>query len=480
MNVTFEKSDALNGTISVSITSSDYLPSYEKKIKDYQKNANIPGFRAGHAPKSMIEKMYGNGILLEEVNGVAGKALYDYLETNKIEILGQPIISDDTAIETFTNQSDYTFKFEIGLAPEFELNISSADVFPKYSVLIDQKMVDDELDRMRKRFGSLNVVESAEVGDLVYASFTELDENGEILEGGINKENVPFSIEVITNEELKNQLVGIKNGAEMTVDMFSLFNNNETEISYAFGIQAMGVKDLNPNFKIVVSEIKRTELAEFNQEFFDKVYGPDVVKSEEELSAKIRTELFAYFESQSDHLIEHELFDTLVAKHNIELPEAFLKRWLMQNHKDKFTNENLEEAFKPEASYLRSHLLEEKILKTAEIKIDEQDIKAAAIEQTMQMFGSYNMGNISAELMDSLIEPQLKKDEYRGRMINIAARKKVNQYIKNTVSFDLKEVGVEEFYKVVAEHNQHHHHNHDHSEGHDHHDHENEGETATA
>ncbi len=458
MNVTFEKKDALNGTISVGISTEDYLPSYEKKLKDYGKKANIPGFRAGHAPKGMIEKMVGNSLLLEEINALASKGLFDYIEENKLAILGQPILTEDTKIDALTKDANYTFNFDLGLSPEIELNISKADVYTKYAPVTSDEMIAEEIERMKKRFANLVDADVSEVNDMIYVTLSELGENGEILEGGVHAENVPVAINTIKLDELKNSLVGLTKGTFVDLNVFALFNNDEVEMSHALGIQKQTVSDLNTTFKLTVGEIKRTGSSDMNQEFFDKIYGPGVVSSEDELKEKIREELNAYFNQQAQHLLEHELFDSLVAKHNISLPDDFLKRWLMERHADKFTADNLEEAYKPEANYLKNHILEEKILTSNDLKVNDEDIKQAAINHTKQMFGAYGGAQgLSDEILMSIVEPQLQKEDFRSRMINVAVRLKVNEWLLNTITIENKEISADEFTKVMQAHNQQHH-----------------------
>ncbi len=460
MNVTFDKKDELNASISVSIEPNDFTASYEKKLKDYGKKANIPGFRAGQAPKGVIEKMVGQSILLEEVNGLASKGLFDYIEENKLHVLGQPVMSEDTKIDELSKTASYTFSFDIGLAPEFELNISSADSYPFYTVNVTDEMVNDELNRLRKQMGVLTDVEEVGENDMVYVQLNELLDSGEVLEGGVNAPSVPLAINTIKDEVLNAQIRGLKKGETIKVNIFTLFNHDEMEMSHALGVQKQGVPDLGKEFNLTLNEIKRTTESEMNQEFFDKIYGKDQITTEEELRTKLSAEIKGYFDQQANHLLEHELFDSLVAKHNISLPDATLKRWLIDRHADKFNADNIEEGYIPEANYLRNHLLEEKILVSNDLKIDEEEIRNAAKAYTMQMFGGYNMGNLSDDILNSIIEPQMQKEEFRSRMINVAARNKVNDYLLNTITKDIKEVSVEEFNAIIAEHNGKHHHNH--------------------
>jgi len=461
MNVTFEKKDDLNGTISVKISTEDYLANYDKRLRDYSKKANIPGFRAGHAPKSMIEKMVGNNLLLEEINTLASKGLFDYIEENKLNVLGQPVMNDDTKIDELNKTAEYTFSFDIGLSPEIELNISAADTFTKYTVEVTPEMIDDEVERMTKRFGNLTDVNVVGENDMVYVGLTELLESGEALEGGVDAESVPIAVNTITNEEIKAKVLAAKKGDTFTVNIFGLFNNDEGEMSHALGVQKQTIGDLSPDFKLELKEIKHTEKAELNQELFDKLYGENTITSEEELREKLKAEILGYFDQQAQHLLEHELFDHLVDKHNITLPDAFLKRWLIDRHADKFNQDNIEEGYVPEANYLKNHILEEKILLSAGIKIDEADIKDAAFAYTKNMFGAYGNQGISDEVMMSIVEPQLKKEDFRSRMINVAARTKVNEYILNTVTIETKAVPTDEFNQIISQHNNKHHHSHE-------------------
>ena len=361
-----------------------------------------------------------------------------------------------------TKTADYTFKFDIGLSPEIELNISSADKYEKYSILITDKMLDEEIERMMKRFSQLTDVETVGENDMIYVGLTELNEDGSELDGGVHPESVPVAINTIKNEDLSKQLMGLEKGAELTVNIFSLFNNDEQEMSHALGIQKPGIADLSPHFKLILKEIKHTENSELNQEFFDKLYGKDVITSEVELRTKISEELKTYFDQQAQHLMEHELFDSLVAKHNIMLPDAFLKRWLIDRHTDKFNASNIDKAYIPEANYLKNHILEEKIMLANDIKVDETEIKEAAMGHTKSMFGSYGNQGISDELLWSIVEPQLKKEDFRSRMINVAVRQKVNAYLMDTITVEPKDISAEDFFKIMETHN---HKHHDHEQG---------------
>jgi len=460
MNVTIEQKDALNATILVNITPNDYKAELDQKLKSYQKKSNIPGFRPGAAPKSMIEKMFGTSLLLEAVNSSASKGLFDFIEENKLNILGQPVLTHDSKIDELTKSADYIFKFDIGLAPVFELAVSDKDIFTRYDVTITDAMIDDELERMQRRFGTLTEEETVTESDIIYTKMSELDDEGNSIEGGVNNDSVPILISSTKNEAIKNELLGASKGKELDVNVFDLFDNSDTEISHALGINKLTVGDISKNFKLVINEIKRNGLAEIDKELFDKAYTDGSVHSVEELKERVKTELQGYFSGQSDHLFEHELTDSLVAKQNIQLPDAFLKRWLIDRHADKFTTENVDENYENEAKYLRNHLFEEKVLSSAGVKVEEADIKAAAIIHTRSMFGAYGNSGFDDEMLESIVGPSLQKDDYRSKMINLAVSQKVREILKSRVGIALQEVTSEEFFKIVSEHNnQHHNHN---------------------
>lgn len=457
MNVTIDQKDALNATIAVNISTADYAPELDQKLKAYQKKSNIPGFRPGAAPKSMIEKMFGTSMLLEAVNSAASKGLFDYIESQKLNILGQPVLTDDSKIDQLTKTADYTFKFDIGLAPQFELDVSDKDVFTKYEVEITEAMLADEMDRMQRRFGVLTEEETVADNDIIYTTMSELDENGDVIEGGVSNPSVPVLISSIKNEAIKNEFLGASQGKETDVNIFDLFDNSESEISHALGINKLTVGDISKNFKVVINEIKRNALAEVNKELFDKAYTDGSVNSVEELKAKLTSELQAYFAGQADHLFEHELTDSLVAKQNITLPDAFLKRWLIDRHADKFNTENVDQNYENEAKYLKNHLFEEKVLSTAGVKVEEADIKAAALNYTRSMFGAYANSGLNDEMLESIVGPSLQKDDYRSKMINLAVSQKVREVLKSKVKVNTQMVSSEEFFKIVSAHNEAHH-----------------------
>lgn len=457
MEVKFNKIDDLNATLVVALSKDDYKESVEKELKKHQKQVAIKGFRAGAAPMGMINKIYGKSILVDEINRIASNALYDYLKTNEIDIIAQPLQSESVESDVdIDNKEDFTFAFDLGLAPKFEFNLSAKDKMERYVIRVDDSEVDKEIETLRTRYGNMENVESSEEKDIVYASLTELNENGEPLEGGINNKMTSFTSELITDKKVKKQLTGLKKDQELTVNINKMFNDNEAVIASSLGIAKEAVKDLNADFKLVVTEVSRRLPAELNQELFDKVLGADVVTDEASFRTKIKENLEAYYQGESDHHVEHMLSHLLNDKHEVPLPDAFLKRWLLSSKEEQYTAENIEERYVSESKVLKEVLIREKAAAHFNIKIEKEDIEQASLGYTLSLFRNYGLQNPEFEFVKKFSDDSLKKREYIEQMNDLALRRKVYNEIKNMISFKDKDVTIEEFYKAIEEHNHEH------------------------
>lgn len=471
MDVKFAPTDDLNATITVTLTPDDYKPAVDNELKKLQRQVSVPGFRPGKAPMGLVKKSYGRSVLVDEVNRLASNELFGYLRENNIEFLGQPLMSDTAESKiNFETEEDFVFSFDLGLAPQFEVNITNEDVITSYKIVIDDKMIDEEVNSIKKRFADATDVEEAAENDVIYADVTELGEDGQPLEGGVANQRVSLTADLIKNDDLKKQLVGIKKGATITVDIFALFNDNQTVISNSLNIPKEGVNDLNKDFSLTVAEIKHYVDAEINQELFDKIFGKDAVTTEEEFRTKLRENLENYYANESNHHLEHEISHLLGDKHTFELPDSFLKRWLLDTQNQGYTADNIDSKYEQEKAGLRFTLVRERLQKDHNLQVTNQEIEDASLGYTYNLFAQYGMANPDIATVKAFSDEQLKKDDYRNRMADIALNRAVILAIKDIVTIEEKEVTVEEFYKIINEHN-HAHHNHDH-DGHDHdHDH---------
>lgn len=459
MEVALEKKDALHAVLKINISKSDYAPRVEAELKKTQKKVNMPGFRPGNAPMGMVKKMYGKGIFVDEVNKMASDSLFSYLDENKIEYLAQPIMSDSPEQKVdFDVEDDFTFIFEIGLAPEVNLNLSDKDKIIRYKINVGDAELDKEIETIQRRYAKQEEAETAEEKDIVYLNATELSEDGTPLEGGLSDKNISTTPELVKDDKLQKQLLGLKKGDTFTADIFKLFNDNETVISSSLGIQKEGVADLNREFSFTVTEIKRFIPAEVNQELFDQVFGPERATDLESFKQLLKEDLERYYASEAENMFEHELDHLIYDNHTFDLPESFLKRWLIENNKDEFSHDNVDEKYQAEARQLRYVLIRNKVLADNDIKISAEDVENMSMAYSAQMLRQYGLPNADEALVRQIAENNKKEKGYMNRITDMVAQRKFIEVAKTKVNAVEKEVSAEEFYAIIKEHN--HVHNH--------------------
>ena len=358
MNVTFKKLDDLNAIISIEVKNEDYQDNLNKQFKDYRKKAKIPGFRPGTVPLGMVKQMIGKSVLFEEVNRLTSKQLYEYLQENKIDILGQPMTSDTQESETdFENYGDFTFHFDLGLAPVFDLQISPKDKLTRYEIELDGKEVETEIKNLRRQNGKLENIDKSETeNDSIVLLMTETNSKGEHKDGGVFEQEVTVLPEVVKRKKVRKQLLDVSVNDEIKLNVFDLFNDNEMVISHSLGIEKEAVGSLSKNFKGKVKEIKRVTPAELNQEFYDLVMGPGTVTNEEEFNKKIEENLGSYYVAESEKQLEAEINKVLEKNHKLTLPDDFLKRWLQGTKPDTYNKDNVDELYANTLSNLYSLL----------------------------------------------------------------------------------------------------------------------------
>jgi trigger factor len=459
MELNFNKIDNLNATLVVTIEKADYAPSVEKELKKQQKQAVIKGFRPGTAPIGMIKSMYGKSVLAEEINRLASNGLYDYLKEQNIDIIAQPLPSETIESDIDIEKGEtFVFAFDLGLAPIFDFNISNKDTLDKYVITVDESEVDKEIENLGKRYGKLETVEVSEEKDVIYATATELNESNTSFEGGVNDKEISFTADLITDEALKKELTGVQAGTVLNLNIYSLFNENHTVIASTLGIAKEAVADLNPTFKISITEIKRQIPAEINQELFDQVMGEGVVTDIDTFRSKIKENLESYYKNESDQQIEHMISHLLEEKHEVPLPDAFLKRWLLNTKEEQYSADNIDERYENESKVLKEILIREKAAAQYELKVEQQDIEDASLGYTLSLFRNYGMQNPDFEFVKKFSDDSLKKRDYIEQMNDIAIRRKVYNQVKEIISYNEKPVSIEEFYKLIETHNHEHQH----------------------
>jgi len=447
MDVLQNNIDDLNAVLTIKIANADYQKNYDDSIKNYRKNINMPGFRQGQVPKAVVKKKYGASILAEEVDKLLNQALQDHIKNNDLNILGNPLPKEDSEKDIdWKNPSDMEFSFDIGLAPEFDVKLSAKNKFTFNTVKIDKELVDKQVNDFAKRYGKLSPVDKSEASDMIWATFTELDENDAKVEGGFTHSS-SVAVEFLEDAEAKKKMIGLKSGDSMILDPKTI-SRGDADMAAMLGIAKDKATEMTNNVELVVTEVKRMEPAEVTQELIDKVYGEGVVDGEEAMREKIKGELTQMFAVDSDRLFKRDFADTLIEKLDLKLPEEFLKRWIISSNKEKeVTMEQVEAEFDQYKQSLKWQLIENKIIKQSEIKVEFDEV----VEHTKGLLASqYAQYGMMVPVDEELTENAKKVLENRDEATKLYDQlfdAKVISYLKETVKLDTKEISYDDFVK---------------------------------
>lgn len=448
MNVSHNSIDKLNAVISIEIEKADYAERVKKSLRAYGERANIPGFRRGHVPYGMLVKMFGKSVKAEEINRLVSESLYNYINDNKLNILGEPMTAEDQTID-LDAEENFTFKFDIAVAPEINVTVDKNIKVPFYNIAVSDEMVAKQDEMFRQRQGKQITVDAVtEERDLVKGSMVEL-ENGAAKEGGIVVESTILSPAYIKDE--KEKFNGVKVGDKVVFNPAAACQDSVGELASMLNIDREAAADVKSDFEMTVTEITHLQLAEHDQEFFDGIFGKDNVKSEEDYTAKVREMIAAQLAPESDYRFGIDARKAIeAAVGEIELPAEFLKRWLVATN-EKYTDENIAEEYGKMEADLKWHLIKEHIAKAFEVKVADEDLKALAMSVTRQQFAQYGMTNVPDELLENYSQEMLKSKESRAQLIDRATEAKIQNAIKNAVTLEEKEVSTEEFGKLFQE-----------------------------
>jgi trigger factor len=453
MNIQFEAPDKVNGLMTITLETADYQPEVEKTLKDYRKRASIPGFRPGQAPMGMIKRQYAAAIKVDVVNKLLGEKLTAYIHDNKIQMLGEPLASEQQEPLDFEGDGPLTFKFDIALAPEFEAKLSGKDKVDYYTITVDDKLIDQQVEMYQSRGGRYEKVEQydAEQRDMLKGDLRELDADGNVKEGGIEVADAVLMPQYMKVDDQKKLFDACKLGDVITWNPRKAYPESDVEVSSLLKIEKDQVAEHTGDFTYQVTEISRFVKAEVNQELFDQVFGAGNVKDEKEFRQKISDQIAQQFKSDSDYKF---LLD--VRKHmekkvgKLEFPEAILKRVMLQNNKDKgadFVEKNFEGSIKE----LEWHLIKEQLVADNGIKIEDGDLKAVAKEAARAQFAQYGMSNVPEEYLDNYADEMLKKRENVDGIVDRAVDVKLTAALKEVVKLNEKTISLEDFQKLLQE-----------------------------
>ena len=453
MNIQFEAPDKVNGLMTITLETADYQPEVEKTLKDYRKRANIPGFRPGQAPMGMIKRQFGTSVKVDAVNKLLGEKLYGYVQENKIKMLGEPLPSDKQEQLDFESDAPLTFKFDIAVAPEFEAKLSGKDKIAFYNIKVDDKLIDQQVEMYQSRAGHYEKVEQydAEERDMLKGDLRELDEKGNVKEGGITVSDAVLMPQYIKVDKQKKLFDGAKLGDIITWNPRKAYPESDVEVSSLLKIQKDEVKDHEGDFTFQLTEVSRFVKAEINQELFDQTFGKDAVKDEKEFRQKIADQISAQFKSDSDYKFLLDVRAHMEKKvGKLEFPEAILKRVMLNNNKDK-GEEFVEKNFEASIKELGWHLIKEQLVAAQNIKVEEDDLKNVAKEAARAQFAQYGMSNVPDEYLDNYAQEMLKKRENVDGLVDRAVDVKLTAALKEVVKLDEKDITLEDFQKLLQE-----------------------------
>lgn len=449
MNVVREDIDALNAILKVQVKPEDYQDKVKETLKNHRKKVNLPGFRPGMVPMGLIQKQYGSSVLAEELNRVVNASLQSYLSENKVEILGNPIPKQDHEVEgDFKNPSEFTFAYEIGLAPTVDVKLSSKSKYDYLKVKVDDTLVDKQIEDLRRRYGKLTTSDKVADSDLVMAQFVELNDDDSIKEGGILHSST-VSMEFISNDKVKKDLKGKEVGYKTIVNPTDVSRGGK-DTAAMLGVKEEELEGLSDKFQLMITEIKGMELAELNEELFDKLFGPGAVKNEKDMRERVVSDLAGMFINDSDRLLTQSIYKDLLEKTKVELPDAFLKRWIKISNEKDVTVEQIEADYENYSKSLKWQLIQGNIFKANDIKLEDEEV----IEYTKGLLASnyaqYGMpAPEDAELTKSAMEV-LQNREEANRVYEMLAERKLTHYFKETVSLKDKEISYDEFVELAG------------------------------
>ena len=446
MEFTFKNSDATSAILTVKIQEADYASLVEKQLKTIRQKANIPGFRPGMVPMGLVKKQYGTAVKAEEINKLLQTKIFEYIRENKVDMLGEPLpIEEQQAAIDMVNDTEFTFEFEIALAPKFDATLTADDKLAYYKIQPTDEMIDSQVQAYAQRCGEYKQVESYEDKDMLKGSLVEAAEEG------ISVKDAVMMPTYMKNDEQKALFAGAKVGDVITFNPTTAFDGSEAELASLLKIEKSEVAAHAGEFTFTISEITRFVASELNQNVFDAAFGKDTVKSEEEFRAKIGEQISERFAVDSDYKLLLDTRSYLMERiGKMEFPEALLRR-IMEMNKAEGAESISEEDFRKSITELSWHLIKEQLAKKFEVKIDDNDVLAVAKAATRDQFMQYGMGNVPEELLENYATGMLKQEKTREALINRAVDIKLIEAVKSTVTLNEEQISVEDFNKKLAE-----------------------------
>ena len=442
MQVTKIDIDALNAILKLNVKKEDFEPKIEASLRDFNKKVSVKGFRKGQVPKGMVRKMHGNNILMETVNELLSNEVNNFIRDNKLDVLGHPIPKDGQAFNMDINSiKDFEFEYELGLAPTFELDfLASKPTFEREVPKADEKLLNDEVMRMRKQLGTVEEFDTiTEDNDLLTVKFDALDESG-------ISNTTSISLELLTDEKVAATLKKLKKGEIMDVDVFEIFaQDNESVAKHILNSKVEDVKD--SKFRMTLEGVKRTLPADLNEEFFNKIDPKGEMKTEADLRARIEEDVKGYFEKQADNKMFNKVYEKLIAETKLELPDAFLKRWVRLTNEKPISDAQVEAEYPTFRNNLIWSLIVKKIKNDAKIVISQDEIKEKTAEGIKAQMAQYGMMDFAGAELDNFVTSMMSREDHVNQTRDALLEEKIFDYLKANITIKDKSVSLEDFNK---------------------------------
>ena len=449
MKITQNNINDLQAELKVVITPEDYQEKVDKELKNYRKNAEIPGFRKGKVPMSVINKKYRTPVLVDQVNKLLQEDLYKYISSEKVKVLGSPMPKDSQQVD-WENTSTFTFEFEIGLSPDLDVKITKKDKVKYYQIQADNKLVDNYANDIAKRYGAMSKPEISEEGDLVFCEIVQIDVDGNVMENGVRNE-ATVSMDFISDKKIKKQFIGVTEGDSFIVNVMKAFSNH-TDLSSMLNITHDQLHDLSSeDFQFTVKNVSRIKPSEMNLELFEKVYGKDSVKTEKEFKAKIKDEAERSFVPESDRMLKNDVVTYLIDKIKFDMPDEFLKRWLVHTSEKKVTLEQIESEYDMYSKSLRWQLIENNILENYNVKVSTEEVENHTKSLITMQMQQYGQPVPQEDKMNEIVSSILNKEDERKKIYDQLYDVKSLQVYKENFKLTEKAISYDDFVKLASE-----------------------------
>jgi len=405
VNITLDKKSATDGLIKIQLTESDYQKKVEEKVRDYSRKANINGFRQGKVPLGVIKKMFGKGILVDEVNHLISHSVSDYIRDNKLRVLGDPLPNEEKARTIdWDIQKDFEFEFQIGMVEDFAIDLSKKVKITSHQIDVDQKTIDETLEDIKRRFGKRSNPDVSEAGDNLF---------GEVSKKGSDEKQGSYIRISLVEKSQQKKFIGLKKDDTVEFDVEKTLTD-ASALSQLLNVDESEAKKATGTYVFKVTNVSRVEPAEINQELFDQVFGKDIVKSEEEFLNKIKETISGNYARETQHLLEHEIQHYYVDHTKINMPEGFLKTWLKTTSSGEVTDEVLEKEFNSYRDGLKWDLVKNKITEDHAIKVEEIEVREKAKQLIAEQFGGPAIAEQLGDKFDGLVMNYLAGKDGKG------------------------------------------------------------------